>query len=467
MPSPQPSSKAASTELVEHRDPTLPVILEFKSPSTAIVNAPIPRVARSTTLIISTLVFALVIAISVIKVDRVVTAQGKVISTASTVMLQPLDTSIVRSVDVKVGDQVRAGQVLARLDPTFAAADLSALTAQVGTLRAQSSRLQAELDGQPFTYAGTDPSLGLQAAIFAQRQAEYRYKLEGFDQKASSLQFTIGRARADAAGYRTRLQYAISLEGMRKELERLNVGSKINTLAAMDMRADIERNLATTEQVAEGAQRELAALLADRNVYMQNWRADVAERLSETLTKLSDAREALNKAQLHRQLVELRSETDGIILSIAKVSVGSVLTVGAPFISLVPLDAPLEVEVNLPTSQEGYVQVGDPVSIKFDTFTYTHYGMAYGVVRVISPESFTQADEQRNPTGALPPIGTTGVWFRARVTIDRVELRNLPQGMKPVPGMTVVADVNIGKRTVLAYLLDKIVPLAIEGMREP
>ena len=464
----RPSSKAASTALIERNDPTLPVILEFQSPSTAIINAPVPRSARSTALIVSAFCFSMLAVMAVMKVDRVVVTQGKVISTASTRVMQPLDTSIVRSIEVRAGERVRAGQVLARLDPTFAAADLNALTGQVGTLQALVSRLQAELEGRPFTYAGTDPNLALQAAIYAQRQAEYNFKIEGYQQRANSLSSMIGRSVADAEGYRTRLQYATSLETMRKELERLNVGSKINTLAAMDVRADMQRNLSSSEQQGEAAQRDLAALIAEKNGYAQLWRSEVAERLSDSLTKLSDAREQLNKAQLHRQLVELRAEVDGTILSIAKVSVGSVLTVGQAFISLVPADAPLEIEVNVPSNQEGFIRVGDETTIKFDTFNYTQYGMAYGKVRMISPDSFTMQDEQRNPTGAVePPAASMTVWYRARITIERVELRNLADDYQLMPGMTVMADVKIGKRTMLEYMLGRILPIVKEGMREP
>jgi hemolysin D len=46
---PRPSSKAISTAAEDRMDPTLPVILEYQSPSTAIVNMPMPRLARGFT----------------------------------------------------------------------------------------------------------------------------------------------------------------------------------------------------------------------------------------------------------------------------------------------------------------------------------------------------------------------------------------------------------------------------------
>lgn len=466
---PQPSSKATSTALAlaERHDPTLPVILEFQSPSTAIINAPIPRSARSTTWLITSMFAVCVAAMGIIKVDQVVTAKGKLVSKMPTLVVQPLDTSIVRSIEVHEGQAVHAGQVLARLDPTFAAADLGALTAQVSSLQAQVARLQAEVENKPFSYSGLDPNLSLQAAIYAQRQAEYNYKLENYKQKADSLLANIGRAKSDAQGYRDRLAVAESVEKMRRELEKLQVGSKLNTLAAMDNRAEMARNLASAQEMITGSTRDLAAMIAERDAYIQNWHAEAAQQLADATSKLSDAREQLNKAQLRRQLVELRADRDATVLTVAKVSVGSVLQSGQQFITLVPSDAPLEVEGNIPGDSNGYVHVGDPVAVKFDTFPYTQYGMAHGTVRIISPDSFTGQDEQRNPTGATPLPNNGQAYYRTRVTIDKVDLHDVPEGFQMMPGMPITADIKVGKRTVLQYLLQRVLPVAMEGMREP
>jgi hemolysin D len=465
---PRPSSKALSTTKDDRLDPTLPVILEYQLPSTAIINMPMPRIARGFTLTLSSMIALLFLSASIIQVDRVVTATGLVVSQSATIVVQPLEAAIVRSIEVNPGDIVHAGQILARLDPTFATADLGTLVAQVSSLQAQVSRMQAEMENRPFTYSGQDPSMALQAAIHGQRQAEYDFKLENYQQKADSLANTVARARADVVSFGDRLNYARSLESMRKELEHLNVGSKINTLSAMDTRAQMQGSLDGALQQAAGAQRDLAALIAERNGYIQSWHADVADKLTDALGKLSDARESLNKAQLRRQLVELRAERDGTVLSVSKVSVGSVLNAGQQFITLVPTDAPLEVEANIAGSDDGHVHVGDPVDVKFDTFPYTQYGMAHGIVRTVSPDSFTAQEEQRNPTGAVPVSQqSNSVFFRARITLDQINLHGTPAGFHLVPGMPIVSDIRVGKHTLLRYMLGKTIPLATEGMREP
>ena len=152
--SPGPTSLA-----IRQDDPTLSAIAEFQSPTAALVATPVPRAARGTIWAIGCMFAACLAAMGLIPIDRVVTAQGKVVSQTSTMVVQPLETSIVRSIDVREGQQVRSGDLLARLDPTFAAADVGALQVQVSSLEAAVSRMQAELEERPFQHSGVDPPL--------------------------------------------------------------------------------------------------------------------------------------------------------------------------------------------------------------------------------------------------------------------------------------------------------------------
>ena len=473
QPSPPRLSKATSRISAgrgsSRADALMPVVLEFQSPSAAVIAMPVPWSARGTVWIVSSMFFACVVALGVIPVDRVVSSSARVVSKSANIVVQPLETAIVRSIEVREGETVKAGQLLARLDPTFANADMGGSGAQVAGLQAEVSRLQAEAAGQPFTYAGLDPSLALQAAIYAQRQAEFNFKLENFSQKIDGLKSTMLRAANDAASYQQRLTVARDVETMRKSLEALQVGSKLNSLAAKDSRIEVERGLATATETGETARRDMSAMMAERDGYVQSWRAQVSQTLSEEVRKLSDARETFNKAQLRQQLVELRADRDAKVLTLARVSVGSVLQSGEQFITLVPTDAPLEVEANISGRDNGFVHVGDPVSLKFDTFPFTQYGMARGTVRVVSADSFTSADTAGgHNTGAVPlPGNSTDPYYRARIAIDSVDLHDVPANFRVSPGMPITADIKVGKRTVLGYLLGRILPVTQEGMREP
>jgi len=363
---------------------------------------------------------------------------------------------------------VHAGDVLAQLDPTFAAAEVGSLALQVAALRAEVSRLQAEAAGRPFAYTGPDANMALQAAIYEQRRSERNFRLETYQERIEGLQATVARSVADVEAYRARDAVAKQVESMRQVLLRQELDSRLNALAATDSRLEVERGLANATETVESARRDLDAMKAERDAYDQNWRAEVSQKLSEQTQKLADAQESLSKAQLRRQLVELRANHDATVLTVAKVSVGSVLQSGEQLITLVPADSPLEVEANIAGRDDGFVQAGAPVAIKFDTFPFSQYGMAHGIVRTISADSFSVQDDGKMLSGLVQAnTSSTEPFYRSRITIDDVKLHDVPAGFRIVPGMPVTVDIEVGKRTILGYLLGRILPVASQGMREP
>lgn len=445
----------------------LPGLLEFHSPTAALTVIPALHGARGIIWIVGSLAAACIGAAALIPIDKVVTSQGKVVAQSATSVVQPLETAIVRSINVREGQVVHKGDVLARLDPTFATADASALESQVASLSAEVDRLQAEAIGKTYAPKDGSPVSVLQGAIFLQHQAERSFKNENYTQKINSLQSQIQRAMADKDAYFDRLKVAEELERKRIELERLQVGSQINRLAATDSRLEVKRGLSNATNQVEQAARDLQAMQAERDGYNQQWRGQVSQDLTEQSRKLSDAQENLNKADLRRQLVELRAEQDSIVLNIAKVSPGSVLQSGEQFLTLVPVDAPLEVEANVAGMDAGFVHPGNTVTVKFDTFPFTQYGAAEGTVRVVSPDSFTgnPDEKQRGVQQASPSSGPA--FFRARITLDEIKLHGTPPGFHVTPGMPINADIKVGERTVVGYLLSRVLPVAMNGMREP
>ena len=382
-------------------------------------------------------------------------------------MVQPLETSIVRSVNVREGQQVKKGDVLALLDPTFASADAAALRSQVESLGNEVARLQAEATGTEFRPLDASPMALLQKAIFTQRAAERGFKMEGYAQKISSLQAQIQRAMSDVGGYTDRVRVASELEQKRIELERMQVGSIINRLAATDSRLEVERGLANARGTAQQGARDLAAMQAERDGYDQSWRSQVIQDLTEASRKLSDARENLAKADRRAQLVEIRAPQDAIVLNTSKTSNGSVLQSGEQLMSLTPLGAHLEGEVNIPGTDAGFVRAGNVATIKLDSFPSTQYGSAEGSVLFTSPDSFNSDPDQKQRGVQQSTQMGAQTYYRSRIAIDEVKLHDTPPGFQLVPGMPITVDVKVGKRTVLSYLLSRVLPVAMDGMREP
>jgi HlyD family secretion protein len=395
----------------------------------------------------------------------VVNTSGKVAATTGNLTVQPLEVSLVRSIDVKEGQLVHAGDVLAELDPTFAAADAGSLESQVVSLQAEVDRLTAETQNRTYLSDGS-PAGQLQAMLFAQRHAEESFKLENYEQKIESLRVKMMQAASDVASFTERLQLAQEVETKRRELERFQVGSQLDRLQATDTRMNVEAQLATARSDRAGAQRDMNAQIAERDGYLQQTAADTAQQLTEQGRKLADAREQLRKASLRRNLVRLRAEQDAIVLRVAPVSVGTVMQSGDPFIELVPLDTPLQIDAMVDGQDVGFVRVGDPVTIKFATFSYQLYGTAAGTVRSVSPDSFK--DPNASPDVKTRTDKAMGVlFFRAKMSIDAIQLHDLPEGARIVPGMPVEADIRVGRRTLLRTMMSRLVPAASEGMREP
>src|SRR5713101_333680 len=322
-------------------------LLEFESATAALLATPVKPAARSMLWIVVSLVVACATAAALIPIDMVVTAAGRVVALQPTVVVQPLETAIVRAIHVREGQVVRAGEVLARLDATFSAADADALESQVRSFQAEVDRLSAEAANSPYRPTTSDSAAAVQAAMYGQRHAQYRSQIESYTQKISSLEAQLTRAQGDVKAFTERVAIAAEIEWKRKELERLQVGSQMNRLGAQDQRIEMQRNLTDAAGAAERASRDLQQMMAERDSFEQQWKAQVNQELHERSRSLNDAKENLRKATLRHQLVDLRADQDAVVLTVAKVSVGSVMQSGDQFITLVPIAAPLEIEARI------------------------------------------------------------------------------------------------------------------------
>ena len=480
---------SASSGAIAKRGSNLPAkfnpeseVLEFQLPTQALINTPIPLAARRISWIVSALAISCMLVLAFFPIARLVTAPGRVVSLSPTMVLQPLEASIVRSINVREGQTVHKGDLLARLDPTFSGADEKQFQLQVQSFSAEVDRAQAELDGKPYQPTEINADTVAQRTLYLQRKAALDAQMDEFQQKIASLQQAAQRAESDMAGFKQRLAIATDVAAMRRQLEDLKVGSRLNTLSAEDTRLDLARQYAGAQAQAQSSKDDLMAQLHERDFTLQNWRADTSRAMTDAARKLADARETLAKATRRRELVEMHADRDAIVQWIAKVSPGSVMNAAEQLMILVPTDTRFEIEAKVPGNEVGFVTTGQKAIIKLSTLNNTLYGYAEGSVISLSPDSFNSGEgattnSAQRMQGDLPgtmegpsengsdrdPSG----FYRARISLDHTYFRNLPQDFHILPGMALTADIQVGKRTVLAYMLGRAAPVFDNAMTEP
>ena len=447
--------------------------LEYLPDGAAIEHAPLPRAARSTLYVLAGLLVALVLWAGFAQVDRIVTAGGRLVTTAPLVVAQPLETAVVRGVDVQVGDRVRAGDRLATLDPTFAAADLADLTAKLTSVAAQIGRLRAELDGSDYTPAANNPDAAVQAAILERRRAEYRSRLTSLDEKAGQLDSAIAASRRAQAGLAERLAVVGEVEDIRRQLQERQTGSRLTYLEARVERLRIRDELTALQDREQASAHELRGIQADRAAFIDEWRRKTAEELVEQTRQRATLVEQIAKAERRRSLVTLTAPVDAVVLEVAKRSVGSVIREAEPLVTLVPADVPLEVEADIPSRDIGLVRVGDLVRVKLDAFPFQRHGTLAGEIRTISADAFTH-DPPGGPQGAGGQAATpdglrpaAGAVFRTRIRLTATRLEAVPDGTTLSPGMVASAEIRVGTRSVLSYFLYPVIRVLDESIREP
>ena len=436
------------------------LVAEFQSDAIAIEQRPPPRLARVTLYAVIALIATCVIWASVSRIDTIVTAQGKLITTSPNIVVQPLETSVIRQMHVKAGDRVNRGDALATLDPTFSQSDLDQLRARQSGFDATIARLRAELAGKPYVGDPANADDRLQRDNFLQRKAYRDAQTQNFDAQIASAQANLKTARDEEAVLIQRLDTMRSIETMRSTLALKEVGSKLNLLLSRDARLEIESNLARVRGNIVDQMHRVDKAQADRNVFVEEFRRTAYQDLIENVTKRNGAAEELKKAELRRNLIVLKAPADAVVLEIAARTVGSVAREAETLFVLAPRDAPLQAEVNVEGRDIGQVQVGQRVRVKLDAFPFQKYGTASGAVRVISQDAFAPDAKTEGDREKRAP------YYRILVDLTDTRLKLPDERAALLPGMGVTAELKVGQRSVMSYFLYPLLRGLDESIRE-
>lgn len=357
------------------------------------------------------------------EIEEVSHAQGQVIARSRTQVIQSANDGVIEALLVHEGDKVSKGQVLVRLEREQAEAAHSDSRGKVAAIKANLSRLRAEVFGRPLAFP-----LDVQAypAFVANQTELFQRRRKAVDQEVGALQANL-------------------------RLVREELGLNQPLLASGDIsKSDIIR---LQRQVAE-----LQGAITNRqNKYFQDAQADMTKAEEDLSTQeqiLADRSTVLDRT-------EVRAPADALVRKIYLTTPGAKVKPGDVVMELLPTDSTLVVEAKLRPADIAFVRVGLPAAVKLDAYDYSIYGTLHGKVSYISPDALSEesrAGEQ--------------IYYRVHIVIDESELvkenasRDGKKKIEIQPGMTASVDIRTGSRTVLHYLSKPISKTFAESLGE-
>jgi len=434
-------------------------VIEYLPDADEIERSPVPPFARVTLHVLLLCFASFALWASLSQLDKVVIAQGRLVNPLPNIVVQPLETSIIQSVDVRVGQVVKKGDTLATLDATFIQADENQLRLRLSSLEIQTEGLGRELSGEVSRSRVAVTADGqLQANLETERKANYNAQQMKMSETAAKLRAALATNRHDQKLVASRLRSLKEMEAMQEKMVAQKFGAPIQLLEAQLRSKEVERELEVTASRELEIKRELSAFEAEKVAFEKGWRQKAMEELLIVSRERDAVQEQLHKADKRSRLVTLTSPVDAVVLEIAKLSPGSIVKEAETFFTLVPLNVTLEAEVQIDSADVGYVKLEHPVHLKIDAYPFQRHGMVDAKVRTISEDAF-----RRDASGK----SSGDSYYLTRLTLDKVNLKNMLDTGRLLPGMTLSAEIVVGQRSVISYLAWPLTKGLDEAIREP
>ncbi len=428
-------------------------IIEFQPDALEIRNERLsPAVRFCVWLPVVTVVLALVWSI-LAKVDVVVQGGGKLVTNESTIVMKPLERSVIKKINVKIGDVVKKDQILITFDPAINRAEADRLGNEIRALNAQLERLRAEFLDRPYT-GGRDQFEKWQLAIYKQRQEYYKEKIRYYNETLLQIKASIKSRKDNLAKQKERLAAVQKLEDMFKNLHSKKAASLKELIQMSISRMEMEASVDELENSILELNHRLGTTNAELNSFIQEWRNQLSENMVTVDRNLTSVKKEHDKIARLIEYVYLRAPCEAVVHEIASFSPGSAVQEAEALITLIPLGKDIELEGEIRPQDISKVKVGSNARIKLTAYPFQKYGTLEGVVRNISENTLNKNEQQQLS------------YYRARIQISG-KLKNVSSDFRLIPGMEAQCEIKCDRRRVIEYILYPLIKALDETAKEP
>ncbi|CAM5444238.1 Type I secretion system membrane fusion protein PrsE [Mycolicibacterium aubagnense] len=391
------------------------------------------------------------------------TATGIVSPDGSRRTVQHLEGGIIKELEVRDGDLVRAGDPLVTLQSTQAAALYDLYLEQARTLEATQARLSAEQEDKteinfpPDLLASADERarkiIAGQTLLFNQRRSSLEAQLQILDARKRQFEEQLSGLRAQVVSVDAQLALTEQEHSVKKSLVDKALLARSETLKLERSKAALDGDRGSfVGQIAE-VEQKIGELDTQSMSLKATQSADIADQLEKARAGYIDAAERLNASKDVLDRTVITAPVTGKIANLKFKTSGGVIGPGQAILDIVPTNEELLIDARVSPSDIDVVAAGLQATVHLTAYSSRGMPRVTGTVKSVSADRVT--DE------------TTGQsYYLARVEVPRGELEALEEGVVMMPGMPAEVLIVTGRRTVLDYLMEPFMAAFRRGLRE-
>ena len=410
---------------------------------------PLPRMILR---LLALLLLGLLVWASVGKLDIVARAQGKLIPQTRLKVVQPFEGGRIEKILVHEGQAVKKGQTLLLMDTHLSQSDTNKLQAELLITRLQLRRIDSELGLQPLQLQDTDDPVQFNA-VFAQLKSHQ----QTYQSALAEQQAVLEQGQRDLEAETVVLKKLKAILPIQKETESTyqklseeGYAAKFLVLEKQQARIEVEKNLRAQEFVIQSLKAKNREAQEKIHSIESSYQQQLYDEKASMRQKLTQLEQDYQKQQYRNTLMELKAPQDGVVMELATHTEGTVIPSGSVVMRLVPQNDPLKAEVYVSNQDVGFIESGQTVRVKLTSYQFQKYGMIDAKVERVSADA-TDKSESTEPSLPSQPLT-----YKTLLVLDKQQLERDGQLFNLRSGMQVTAEIMLGKRTVLEYLLSPI-----------